>query len=80
MKTATKFTLILSLWVIALFGSAMMLTFFSEFLSTSGFFGDQGNDWGVRHYWYAWMSGILFFISLVRIIMWIYEFWDNILK
>ena len=25
--------------------------------------------WGVRHYWYAWMTGLLFLLSMVSVII-----------
>lgn len=90
MKKATKFTFYLSLWVIGLCTIGMFMTFASDFIQSSGFFGDvkrsvpnnettidEWYDWGARHYWYFWMCVFLFFISVVRIVMWINHYWEK---
>lgn len=41
MNRGAKFITLLSCWVVAIFTIAMFLTFFSEYLQSSGFFGDK---------------------------------------
>jgi hypothetical protein len=88
MKKAAKFTLLLALWLTLLFIVGMMMTFVTEIIQQSGFFGDIKSPdtygcmdkdyiWGARHYWYFWLCFILFLISLVRIIIWIDWYWSN---
>ncbi len=86
MKKASIFTFQLSFWVIVIFGSAMMLTFISDYLSVCGFFGDSKYTthygeirevWGVRHYWYSAMVTILFFVSIIRVVVWAAAFWSD---
>lgn len=33
--------------------------------------------WGARHYWYFWLCFILFMLSLVRIAVWSYGYWNT---
>ncbi len=33
--------------------------------------------WGDRHYWYYWMCIFLFIISLARIVIWGYYYWEK---
>lgn len=85
-----KYLTVLSLWIICLFTFAMFATFFSEYLQTSGFFGDtmrsaldsvsnidDAHSWGARHYWYFWMCILLFLISLIRIFTWSIKYWED---
>ncbi len=88
-----KYTTYLALWVVALFTGAMVVTYFSDFLQSSGFFGDVKlaapdksisefsvdvwYDWGARHYWYYWMCFLLFVISIIRIVFWSIAYWDD---
>ncbi len=77
----------LSIRVIALFATAMLVSYSPMFLR--GFFEDTPNlpdqfgrvwgkgimdgnwDWGYRHYLYFYMCVVLFFIQGVRICKWI---------
>ncbi len=90
MKKALLFTTQLAGWFILLFSVAITLTFLSEYLSASGFFGDyvfEGKystgevytkeEWGIRHYWYNAMGIILFIISLARIGIWAIWYWGG---
>ena len=88
-----KYTTYLALWVIGYFGAAMLVTYFSDFLRTSGFFGDVklttpeteynsfGLDawyhWGARHYWYYWMCVVLFLLTIVRTIFRSIHYWNK---
>lgn len=60
--------------IIALFIVVMLTTFLPEHLHA--FFGDTPNpgvqggyDWGVRHYWYKMMCGLLFLLSIINLII-----------
>lgn len=76
-----KFFTKLSLQVVILFGIAIIYSFLTEYLQSSGFFGDipadnpeehgidVGWNWGARHYLFFWMSTLLFVIQFVRIIV-----------
>lgn len=37
---------------------------------------DQTHVWGARHYWYNILCIILFVLSIVRIILFAYYYWD----
>jgi hypothetical protein len=83
MKKAIKFTYLLALWVLGLCLFGMFYTYFNQYLSTTGFFGDWIDDtlwdkhqWGVRHYWYFWMCTLLFILSIIRCIIWCWHYWD----
>lgn len=87
MKKAVKFTYYLALFIVSLFTLAMLMTYFSEWIQSTGFFGDwlcqrcgndemdPGHSWGARHYWYYWMCVALFLLSLARIIVWAVWYW-----
>lgn len=100
MKKNAKFITYLSLQVVVLFSIAMAMTYFSDMLAQSGFFGDKAcpyykvfsdgsvryycgasgvdsTSWGARHYWYNWMCFILFFLSLIRICAWSFNYWND---
>lgn len=88
MRRAVIFTYKLALWVIALCLSAMAFTYLTEYMQSSGFFGDrsiyQSNDtidmnhkWGTRHYWWQFMCILLFLISILRIIVWVVWYWND---
>jgi hypothetical protein len=67
--------------IVLLCAMGMAMTFLSDYLSASGFFGDapetrrsgcfqcDGIAWGARHYWYAWCSFLLCALGIVRIFM-----------
>lgn len=67
-----------SLQVLSVFLPPMLFTFFSEWLSSTGFFGDtecvvyclglinDGLDWGIRHYLYFWVCISLFLCNAAR--------------
>lgn len=38
---------------------------------------DKFYRWGDRHYWYYWMCVILFIISIARICIWVYNYWEK---
>ena len=70
----------IALRIIILFALGMAATYIPEHLRD--FFGDspckkcddfsimdEGYDWGVRHYWYAWMTFFLFILSCTNIVM-----------
>jgi hypothetical protein len=90
MKKATKFTLYLSVWIIVLCSVGMLMTFVNDYIQSIGFFGDIKRatkdewcildpmyDWGARHYWYFWMCFLLFAVSLLRVILWIINYWED---
>lgn len=52
--------------IVLLFSIAMAYSFLPEKLQW--FFGDKGNDWGVRHYWFNWMTVFLFLLSAIDFI------------
>lgn len=78
-----KFFTKLSLQVAILFFVAIMYSYLTCFLQTSGFFGDtpipldkqnihdidEAWNWGTRHYLFYWMSILLFIIQFVRVIV-----------
>jgi hypothetical protein len=82
-RSVLKYFTKLSLQVVILFAIAIVYSFLTQYLQSSGFFGDtllpldkQGAhevdsawDWGTRHYLFFWMSILLFIIQLVRIIV-----------
>lgn len=83
----------LSLRVVALFATAMLVSFSPDYLR--GFFCDiqllpdkwgyisthgmidEYWDWGYRHFLYFYMCLILFFIQAARLIMWVHEYKDE---
>lgn len=98
MKKATKFTIYLGLYIVALCSIGIAFTFINDALQASGFFGDtlfkpyqttyfglvdktgmiDGKYvWGDRHYWYFWMCTLLFTLSIVRVIIWAYCYWED---
>lgn len=90
MKKASIFTLYLGIYIIVLFGLAILFTFINDAIQLAGFFGDiklaepvrsdmidPWYKWGSRHYWYFWMCTLLFLLSLARIIMWCIWYWDR---
>lgn len=90
MKKAIKFTYYLALWISALFILAMLMTYFSEWLQATGFFGDipqtlnghsdemdPAHKWGTRHYWYFALCFCLFLLSLIRICIWGCYYWEE---
>lgn len=93
MKKAMRYTMWLGLYIVVLFTAAIFLTYISEALQASGFFGDSLKEqrairfstdavddahyWGARHYWYWWGCLLLFLLSIVRIIIWSYYYWDS---
>lgn len=84
-----KYLTLLALWVICLFTFAMFATYFSEWLQSSGFFGDiqcvynnfyafdNTHIWGARHVYYIIMCILLFLISCARIITWSFKYWEK---
>lgn len=67
--------------IVLVFAVPMFFTFFSEWISSTGFFGDVkcpeyrgcgviGSDmsWGIRHYLYFWMCFFLFIANTARAI------------
>jgi len=64
------------------------LTYLSTWIQNTGFFGDTpcggyfcGNidsehKWGSRHYWYFFMGVLLFLLSIVRVIVWAFWYWE----
>jgi hypothetical protein len=81
MKRELLYTIYLSLWIVLLCSFGMLMTFVSDYLQSSGFFGDievapnyrdidPGWEWGARHYWYFWMCFFLVMTSVARIITW----------
>jgi hypothetical protein len=90
MKKAMIYTWKLSLWIFSLFTIMMLISYFNNYLQTSGFFGDtylgpnhkcEGGDcdwdWGARHYWYLWMGVFLFIIQIIRIFIWSGNYWKH---
>lgn len=93
MKKATMFTIYLGLYIIALFSVGIAFTYINDWLQLSGFFGDtltkpdilpigyvaidKNYEWGARHYWYFWMCVLLFILSVIRIIMWAFWYWED---
>lgn len=88
MRKVTTFTLYLAVWIIGIFGIAMMMTFVNDSIQMSGFFQDTKRsspdwsvdpywNWGIRHYWYFWMCTLLWLLSCVRCIVWAVWFWDK---
>lgn len=88
MKRSTRFTLFLGMYIIILCSAAMAFTYFSEWLSLTGFFGDtarrctgcfvdDAHEWGARHYWYFWMCFCLAVLSLARIFIWVAWYWNE---
>ena len=65
----------IGLRIIILFTIGMFMTYLPENLTE--FFGDKmvtntwgkSLEWGVRHYWYAIMMGLLFTLSLVNVVL-----------
>lgn len=68
MKKAMNYTLHLGIFIILLFSLMIGMTYFNDWLQNTGFFGDKlldhpanygmcdsNYDWGIRHYYYAWM-------------------------
>ena len=88
-----KYVTYLAFWVIGYFTAAMLITYFSDYLQTCGFFGDvklsapeRSNDglnidvwytWGPRHYWYYWMCFVLFILAIVRTVFWSIYYWET---
>lgn len=79
-----KFFISISLQIVILFVAAMAFTFLSDYMATTGFFGDvpipegkedgvvdKGFIWGARHYMYWWMAFLLFIAQSVRVIIYI---------
>lgn len=93
MKKELVYITYLYFWIIGLFGTAMLMTYVSEYLQTSGFFGDIilktplnhdcfdcNHEWGARHFWYAWMCFFLFILSIIRIIIWSFAYFEDTKK
>lgn len=86
-----KFIMWLAVQIIILFTIGMFFTYLSQLLQSTGFFGDisgigighsefnvdTDHVWGVRHYWFYWMSLLLFILSIVRIAMWGEWYWSD---
>jgi len=48
MKKAVKFTYLLALYIVGLFTLAIFMTYFSEWIQATGFFGDAIQAPGVK--------------------------------
>ena len=81
MKKIIKFTTQLSLQIILLSIIGILGSYFSDYLSTTGFFNDTISEkadefgsftrWGARHMWYFWTVLVLFLIQIFRIMYWV---------
>ena len=82
MKTSDKkilmYTLYLSGFIILLFGCAITFTFLTDYLKGINFFGDNGDGWGLRHYWWAWGCFFLLCSTIIRFIVWSGIYFENI--
>ena len=77
MKRIIKFTTGLSLQILLLGLIGFFGTFFSEYISSVGGFGDSADELGARHYWYNWTVTLLFLIQIARILIWTSCYWDK---
>ena len=89
MKKNSLFIFYLSFWLIGLFVLAVTGTFISDYFEHSGFFNDHivkngyGNyqytyeEYGARHNWYIALSVCLFCLSVARIAIWSYNYWEE---
>jgi len=91
MKGLIKVFIFGSLQIVSVFVVPMFFTFFSEWISTTGFFGDakcpdsrgcgafdEGMSWGIRHHLYFWMCVVLFCANIMRAISMFVAYVDKI--
>ncbi len=89
-KKFSLFTFYLGLWIVALFTICILFSYITEYLQSSGFFGDtllstpdrdsnidEMHKWGIRHIWFQVMCVFLFIVSIIRIGGWALYYWDG---
>lgn len=85
MKTITFFRLLI-LRIFILGALAMGWTYLTQFIQSTGFFGDTFTptylhpddwDWGWRHYIWAFMGGVLLVVGIIRQFVWGDWYWTQ---
>lgn len=82
MKKTSIFIMWLTIQIIVIFIAAIGVSFLTEWIETTPFFGDtiyKGRyvEWGVRHNLYATFMLAMLLISLIRIATWSHWYWEE---
>ena len=82
MKKTSIFIMWLIIQITALFIAAIGVSFLTEWIETTGFFGDTiydsgGSKWGIRHFLYQAFIIIMLGISILRIGAWADWYWED---